>query len=106
MPDLVPVVLASTLILTLVDFATYVRTRNWDAVVKNVLAYGGGIGVAFLLRASDFAAGIDVGDLRLGAVNAATVVLFGLGLGSLAVAGVKGLKAFDSSRSSSAGNLL
>lgn len=54
-----------------------------------------GIGVAFLLRASDFSAGIDVGSVVLAKLNVASTVLFGYGLSSFARVAYELKKAVD-----------
>lgn len=58
-----------------------------------------GVGVAFLLRASDFSAGIDVGSVVLSKLNVASTILFGYGLSSFARVAYEVKKSLDSSES-------
>lgn len=71
---------------------------NIPPFLVQVLAWIVGIGVAFLLKASDLASGIEAGPLNLDQVGFWTTVIFGFALGSTASAAKDTNKAIDNSQ--------
>jgi predicted membrane protein len=93
--DFVALAVASALVWKIVSFGKAALNGDKNAVVTQLLVWGAAVGVAFLLAASDFAGGIKVGSAVLGDLNAASVVLFGVSLGSTASVGFDVKKAID-----------
>lgn len=77
-----PLLAALALMVKLVDFAKYLRARDVNGIVTQLSVWVAGIIVIFLLAASDFASGVPIGDLKLDAMNAASLVLVGLTISS------------------------
>jgi hypothetical protein len=69
-----------------VDFTKYVRAKDPNGAITQLVVWLSGIAVTLLLRASDFAANFDVGGVPLASANTGTVILAGLGLGAAASA--------------------
>lgn len=82
--DFVPLAATVALLWKVVDTAKLVRVRDVNAVVTQAVTWGAGVLLAFLLAATDFADGIPIGDMHLGHLNAASLILVGLSLGSSA----------------------
>lgn len=97
--DFAPLLAAIALIWKIVDFVKYLRARNSEAVVTQAAVWFAGVGVIFLLAATDFASAINVGDLSLGTLNAASLILLGLSVGSSASVLVDVKKAVDNTDS-------
>jgi hypothetical protein len=84
----------------IVDFPAYIKAQDWNAVTKTVLPWLAGVAFAFHLQATDFARDLQLAGVVLADTNAATVILFGLSLGSTASVGSDVLAAVDNTRSS------
>lgn len=82
--DFAPMLAAVALIWKIVDFAKVVRVRDVDAIVSQVAVWAAGVIVMFLLAATDFATGVDIGGRDASALNWASLVLVGLSIGSVA----------------------
>lgn len=82
--DFTPVVVGAAMVTTAVSFLKLLRGKLYGDALTMIVVVAVGILAAFLLRASDFAAGIDVGGLKLSNLNAASTSLFGYALGSSA----------------------
>lgn len=92
--DFLPLVVAIALIWKIVDLVKLFRP-NLPSKVVQALGFGVGIGVAFLLRETDFASSIAIGDFKLSDLNAYSTALFGSTLGGTASVGVDFKKAID-----------
>lgn len=90
---------AISLVYTVVGLVRRLSAQAWKEAVTQALAWVTGVLVAVLLAASDFAVGLNIGGVELGGAKGATVVLMGLALGSMAMAGKDILKSLDSSQS-------
>lgn len=91
---------ATATVKKVVDFVRYLSAGDARSVVTQVLSWVAGIGVAFLLAASDITQRFDIGGgYPLGNANGASLVLIGIGLASGASFGVDLLKARDNSQS-------
>lgn len=102
----VPLVVAAATIWKVVDFVKFAKARDVSSAATQILTWVAGIVMAFLLAKSDFAGGIDVSGMALGDLNAYSVVLFGLGLGSTASGVVDYKKARDNTDSASVPSLI
>lgn len=97
--DFAPLLAAIALIWKIVDFVKYLRVRNVDALVTQAGVWLAGVGVTLLLAATDYADGIVIGDLPLGDLNLASLILLGLSIGSSASVLVDAKKAVDNTDS-------
>lgn len=104
--EFVALAVASALVWKLVSFVKMVKAGDANGSVTQLVTWGAGVGVAFLLAASDFAAGIDVGGAALGDLNGASTVLFGVALGSSASAAYDVKKSLDNGDDAKEPNLL
>lgn len=86
METFVPITFAITLIWKLVDFFKYLRAGQTNEWMTQLTVWVAATGVGFLLANSDFAGGVEVANTTLDKLNAASVLLFSLGLGSSASA--------------------
>lgn len=84
--EFVPIAVAAALVWKIVSFVKFLMSGDKNKAVTQLVTWAAGIGVAFLLAASDFASSVDVGDHTLGNLNGASVILFGVALGSVAAA--------------------
>lgn len=89
-----------------VDLLRYVIAKDGNGALTTVVALGVGVAVAFLVAASDFAAGVEVAGRTLANMNDASVVLVGLGLGATGSVGWDALRAIDNSQSAAVPPLL
>lgn len=99
--EFVPLVVAAALVWKIVDLAKYLISGDARGTVTQLVAWLAGVAVAMLLAASDFAGGIDVGGVVLANANGASLVLFGIALGSTGAVGYDFKKAIDASDSAS-----
>ena len=60
-----PIVLLGTLVFTFVNFLRFLVNGDWSSVVTQLIAWGAGVAGVFLIKATDFAEGIKVGDLTM-----------------------------------------
>jgi hypothetical protein len=102
-----PLLAAVALIWKVVDFAKLVRVKDLNAVVTQLLVWGVGVAVTFLLAASDFASGVPVGaKATLATVNAASLLLIGLSLGASGSVGYDLIRGIDNSNSAAMPSLV
>lgn len=87
------------LVKALVDFLKFVRAGNINGWLTLLVVWLGGVGVTILYSFSDFADQFEVLGVTLGTASLATLILFGLGLGSSAVVVNEFKTAIDSSDS-------
>lgn len=87
------------LVKAIVDFIKYIRARDTNGWVTQLVVWLAGIGVVWLMSVSDYADTMDVGGILLTDAVAATIVLAGLGLGSAAMLANDFKKALDRSDS-------
>lgn len=104
--EFVPLVVAVSIVLTAMAVLKHARAGQWNDVMTIGVATAVSIGVAFLLRGSDFAGGIDVGGVALANLNGASTVLFGVSLASAARTTHQVLKAVDHSQSAAEPKLI
>lgn len=97
--DFAPLLAAIALTWKIVDFVKYLRARNVDAVATQAGVWFAGVAVMLLLAATDFAEGITIGNLALGDLNRASLILLGLSIGSSASVLVDAKRAVDNTDS-------
>jgi hypothetical protein len=106
MESFVPLVAALALIWKLVDFAKQVRVRDVDAVITQLVTWGAGVVVTFILASSDFGDGILVAHSALGKLNGWSLVLVGLTIASTGSVGYDFKRALDATDSSAQPSLV
>lgn len=105
--EFVPVLVAGFVAKKLIDFLAYLRVGNWSAAFTQFSVWLAGSLVAFLFRFSDFASAFHVGDTSLASLNAVSVLLVGLVIGSTASVVAHDVpKALDNSQSAAIPRLL
>lgn len=82
MLDFVPLVALALVVKTTVDILRYVKGQDWNGAVTLLIAWLAGFAAAALFAQTDFADAIAVGDQTLGNLNAASLIVIGLTLGS------------------------
>lgn len=94
-PFLLPV-FAAAMIQKLTDLVAFITSGDWKAVLKQVIAYAGGILTVAAVKAADFAPGFAIPgtDQVLADLNAAGTALLGVMLAS----GASVVRDFVSSR--------
>lgn len=92
------------MILTVMAFFKHLLNGQARDATTIAVAFGVGVAVAFLLRASDFP--VDIGETKLSDLNAASTVLVGFALASLARTGHQVIKAVDQSQSAAEPKLI
>lgn len=97
--EFTPVLVAGAMIWTAVSALKLLTNGKMNDFITLMVVVAVGIGVAFLLRASDFSAGIDVGSVNLAKLNVASTILFGYGLSSFARVAYEVKKSIDSNDS-------
>lgn len=93
--EFTPVLVAGAMIWTAVSALKLLSAKKTNDFLTLMVVVAVGIGVAFLLRASDFSAGINVGSVALSKLNIASTILFGYGLSSFARVAYEVKKAVD-----------
>jgi succinate dehydrogenase/fumarate reductase flavoprotein subunit len=106
MPEFVPLLALGLVVKTAMDILRYLRGRDWNGAGSLLIVWLGGFGAAVLFAATDFADSIVVGDMSLGNLNAASLVVFGLVIGSVAANGNELLGAIDQNRSTAKPHLI
>lgn len=104
--EFAPLVVAISIVLTAMAVLKHIRAGQMNDVLTIVVVLAVSVGVAFLLRGSDFAGGIDVGGKALADLNGASTVLFGVALGSASRTAYQTLKAVDHSQSAAEPKLI
>lgn len=104
--DFAPLLVAAALIWKLVDFVKFVKAKDINAVTTQLAVWVAGVVVIFLLAATDFASGVTIGDKNLDSLNAASLLLLGLSMGSTASVFVDAKKAVDGTDSAAVPALL
>jgi H+/Cl- antiporter ClcA len=104
--SITPLVALGTLVFTFVNFLRFFSARNWSAVLTQIIAWVAGMAGVFLMRATDFAAGIKIGDKSLDKVGFWSALLLGLLATSLLSTVNEVKKALDNNDSSKVPPLL
>jgi hypothetical protein len=72
----------AALALKVTDFLKYLTNRHWNSAITQGTVWLAGVLVVFLGASADLTAGIEVFGSALGDIDAASLLLLGLGLGS------------------------
>lgn len=104
--EFVPLLVVAALLKKIVDFVRYILGRDVNGAVTQVVAWVAGVGLMWLVSASDFVDGVVVGGLQLGDLNAASIILAGLAVSSTAGVGVDVIKAVDNTQSAMVPSIL
>ncbi|MEX5710274.1 hypothetical protein AB1484_18685 [Parafrankia sp. FMc6] len=101
-----PLIAVGALVFTFVNFLTYLRSRNWNGVLTQVIAWAAGVGGIMLAAHTQFAAQVTFGGSNLGAMDTATQIFLGLIATSLLTTVNELKKAIDNSDSARKAPLL
>ncbi len=82
MTDFLPLALAVGLVYAAVNTAKLATNRKWSALLTQLITWTAGVAVVLLLAHTDFAADVEIGAYRLGALNVWSQVFLGLTVGS------------------------
>lgn len=104
--EFIPVAMAGALLWKVIDVLKNLRAQNWNTVVTQLVAWGAGVAVLFLVASTQFAAEITVGKLNLDGLDGSTKFFVGLMLSSIVSVSVDVKKAIDGSDSSKQPSLL
>lgn len=94
------------LVKAVVDLLKYIRAKDHNGYITQLVVWLAGIGVVMLLKSSDFASTYEIGNVLLSDANTGTTVLAGLGLGSAAMLVNDFKKAVDRSDSAAKPDLV
>jgi hypothetical protein len=73
-----PLVAVGTLVFTFVNFLTYLRSKNWNGVLTQLIAWAAGIAGIFIASGTQFAPQIKFGSQALSGMNPWTKIFLGL----------------------------
>lgn len=93
------------LIKKVTDFLKLVTNRDVNGITTQVTVWIGGVLVVFLCAQTDFASGLNVGEISLSELNFASLILLGLTVGSGASVAHDYLQARDNTNASAVSHL-
>lgn len=96
---IVPLVALGTVVFSFVNVLKFASGKQWNSVVTQLIAWAAGIAGIFLAGATQFAAGINVGDMTLETLNGPSKFFLGLVATSLLSTLNEFKKAIDSTDS-------
>ena len=99
MLDYVPLIALGLLVVRLVNFLKYVKARDKNGWLTILTAWVSGVLVVLLFAQTDFASGIQVGDVGLDSLNVWSLIVVGLTVASTGSFAVDVKKALDTSDS-------
>jgi hypothetical protein len=73
-----PLVGVGTLVFTFVNFLTYLRSKNWNGVVTQLIAWAAGIAGIFIASGTQFAPQVKFGSQALSGMDPWTKIFLGL----------------------------
>ena len=97
--EFLPVVAMGLLVVKGLDFLRYARARDLNGVLTQLSAWAVGILVVWLVSQSDWADGINIGDLALGKLGVWSIVFVGMSVASGASFAKDITKAIDNHQS-------
>ena len=80
--EFLPALALLALIKKLIDFLRYASAGDVNGVVTQLVTWGGGVGAVLLVAQTDWASGIDVGNMTLATLNVWSLLFVGLTLSS------------------------
>lgn len=104
--EFVPLLVLGLVVRQVTDLLKQITNRDVNAVVTQVLAWLAGVGLAFLVGASDFGRLVPVGSSNLGAIDGPAKLLVGLVFLAIAGAAHDLKKAVDTSNSTNSNTTL
>jgi hypothetical protein len=105
--DFVPLLAALAFAWKLVDWVKQIRVKDVNAVVTQASVWVAGVFVVFLLAQSDFSHAIRIaGGIPLDRLNAWSLILVGLTVGSSASVGYDFRRSFDNTDSAAQPSLV
>lgn len=104
--SLTPLVAVGTLVFTVVNFLTYLRSRNWNGALTQLIAWAAGVVGIVIAAHSGYASQITFGAQKLSSTNGWTQVFLGLIATSLLSTFNELKKAIDSTDSAKKAPLL
>lgn len=85
--EFAPTVAMVALIIKLIDFTRYAKSRDLNGVITQLCAWGAGVAVAVFVARTDWAPSIVMGGKPLSQLNSWSLVFAGLFAGSTASVG-------------------
>lgn len=76
--EFVPTAAMGALVFTLVNFLRFLTNKDWTSAITQLTSWVAGVVVTFLVAATDWANGIDVGGTALSVLNGSSLVFVGL----------------------------
>lgn len=74
----VPLAAMGALIFTAVNFLKFLTSKNWSAVITQLVSWAAGVAVLALVASTDFAEGIAIGDTSLAKLGGSSLFFVGL----------------------------
>lgn len=99
MIEFVPIVAMAALTLKCIDFLRYLRAGDMNGVLTQLASWIAGVIVVLLVAQTDWADGVQVGDMNLATLGIWSLIFYGLSAGSGASFVKDTLKAVDNSNS-------
>jgi hypothetical protein len=97
--DFVPTLALAALIYQTVNLLRSLRGRDWNTTATVAIAWIAGAAAVWLVAQTDFADGIQVGDLALSTLNAWSLLFVGMTVGSVGSVTNDVIGAVDNTRS-------
>ncbi len=89
-----------------IDFLRYARSGDINGVLTQLCAWGAGVGVVVLMAQTQWARGVEIGDIALSNMGIWSLVFAGMQIGSGASAVVDLNKSLDNNNTSAIPTLL
>lgn len=97
--DFVPLLAALALVVKIIDFVKSLKNGDANGILTQAVTWVAGVGVLFLLAASDFGGGVEVAGYTLDSLNSFSLVLLGLSVSSTGSLAFDFKKSFDNTDS-------
>lgn len=81
--EFVPLVALGLVVKTTIDILRYLKGSDWNGAFTLIAAWIAGFGAAALFGQTAWADSLVIGDQNLGNLNIASLIVFGLTLGSV-----------------------
>lgn len=80
--EFVPAIAMAALVLKVIDFLRYVRAADVNGICTQLAVWIAGVLVTLLVAQTDWADGIQIGDMNMHTLSFWSLVFFGLSIGS------------------------
>lgn len=104
--EFVPLAAMGSLVFTLINFFRYITNKDTASAITQIISWGSGVLVVFLVSQTDFASGVIIGDKTLDTIDAMGLLFVGLMASSLFGFAKSALQAFDNSDTARTRSLL